>query len=122
MVCRAITTIATRVDGNGGSSVMESVVDASDMGADPTVNTLGVPPVTPTTPRPADGVDMQYSVLGVLPGFSPVTSPIGAVNTSTPASPPGPVMVTLTVISSRVLYLLVHPYLLRVTWEVFIAP
>lgn len=122
IVCRAITTIATRVDGKDGRSVIESVVEASDMGADPTVKTLGVPTVTPTTPRPADGVGIQYSVLGALPGLRPVTSPIDAVNTSTPASPPGPVMVTLTVMSSRVLYHLVHPYLQRVTCEVLIAP
>lgn len=103
-----MTTIARRAEENGGSTVIESVVGASGMGAGPTVKTLGVPTATPTTPRPAGDVEILYSVLGALPGLRPVTSPIGAVKTSTPARPPGPVMVTLTVASSRMLYHLVQ--------------
>ncbi len=118
----APTTIARSVGDKDGTPVMESVVGASEIGADPTVKTLGVPTATPTTPRPAGDVGILLLVQGVQPELRPVTRPIGAVKTSTPARPPGPVIVTLTVALSRILYTLVLLYFYRVTGEVLIAP
>lgn len=115
-------TIARLVEVNEDRTVLESAVDASEIGADPTVKTLGAPTVTTLTPRPADEVVIFLSVQGVYPELRPVTRPMDAVNTSTPASPPGPVMVPRTAARSRRLYPFDQRFLIRVTWDAQMVP